>query len=131
MIVVDSSVLVSMLRATDRFHAAATKWFAALDPDSNLHVPDLALVEVAAVLSRSGVSEEVVKSAISSLEDLLEVQATMDCLESAVKAATAYRLRGADAVFVGLAWDLDGVLVTLDREQHDKAKSCVEVVLLS
>ena len=119
--VVDASVYVAIAHEADRFHGRCLGWFEeSLRTGLHLLAPGLLVVEVAAAVRRLTGDRRLADRVVS---DLLETGAiellplTMDRSRRAARAAASAGVRGADAVYLALAEELDETLVTLDRQQ--------------
>jgi predicted nucleic acid-binding protein len=125
-IVVDTSVWVGTLLATDASFAESSAWYAFwFARGHEIHFPNLILAELAGVLSRRGtpisavsdlVNELIVRPAIH-----LHVPEQPLALLAADIASNA-GLKGADATFVALASALDLPLITWDKQQREHGK---------
>ncbi len=112
-LVVDASALAEYLVGTTRGSAVADR----LARDPNLHVPHLAIVEVASMLRgwvRVGLLDATrAKAALADLADFPATRWPSDVLLNRIwelrESLTAY-----DAVYVALAEALDAVLLTAD-----------------
>ena len=130
--VVDASVVVSRLVTHDVNHEASRLWLTRHVADGGLVIaPTLLLPEVAgAVARRTGVP----RLARRAVEAVLRVPGlrlvTVDDVLARTTAALAGRLRvrGADAVYLAVAANLELPLVTWDVEQRDRGARLVEVV---
>ena len=123
--VVDASVWVSRLVPQDVHHSVSRMWLerhaAAGDP---LIAPVLALPEIAAAIARRTGDSSLAHQAMQVILRipvlrLVDVDARL--ARSAARLAADHSLRGADAMYAALALQLDLPLVTLDREQRDRA----------
>jgi len=65
--------------------------------------------------------------ALRQIPHLTLLPLTVAEAQHAAGIAARQRLRGADAVYVAAALHCGGVLVTLDREQHDRGVGIVPV----
>lgn len=130
MYVVDASVWVGRYVPGDRFHRASRSWLAAALASGELLVlPSLALVEVAGALARRTGSDGSARRAaalIAQLPGVRVVPLDPSLTEAAVELAARCRLRGADAVYVGLAAGLGVPLVTWDDEQRRRAGTAIQ-----
>lgn len=125
MSVVDASVWVSLLVASDVHHHASRQWLEEhVTQGGQLVAPILALAEVAGAISRRTGAVQLGTQALDTLQRLpaLRLVALDRRLgEAAGRAAAELGLRGADAVYVALAQQLRLPLITWDNEQIGKA----------
>ncbi|MCB0215073.1 MAG: type II toxin-antitoxin system VapC family toxin [Caldilineae bacterium] len=130
MIVVDASVWVAWLTASDAHHAQSRAWLATwLDRSRTLTTPELAIVEVAGAIARRSGRPELGRRAAAAVMacpslDVYRMEA--HDVRLATTLAADRRLRGADAIYVALAQALDLPLVTWDAEQIENSRGLVE-----
>ncbi len=119
--VVDASVYVSVANRADRHHARCLRWLeSSLEQDQPLIAPGLIVVEVAASVRRLTGDQKLAERVAAELAEgeLIElVPLTLERSQRAAEIAAATGVRGADAVYLALARELDETLVTLDRQQ--------------
>jgi len=90
--------------------------------------PVLAWPEIAGAIARRTGDNELAKAAVAFLNRqawLEYVPLGEPLARCAIAIATEQRLRGADAVYVALASQRDGMLITLDREMLERAPTSV------
>jgi predicted nucleic acid-binding protein len=118
----------------DRAHERAKAWFArAVDERLVLHVPAVALAELAAAIARqtdrkraTRLAAEAVAVLVDSGTKVVDVSASLG--SRAGQIAGTHRLRGCDAIYVALAELLGQPLVTLDVEQLERGAKIIETV---
>lgn len=129
MAVMDASVYVTMLDANDPEHTNCLAWFtAAATSDEPIVAPSLILSEVAAAISCGHSDAELAKAVVGALEAsaiVSLVAVTSQLAKRAAIIAADQRVRGADAVYLALAQQLNDVLVTLDRQQLQRGAAVV------
>jgi len=127
--VVDASVLVARVRRSEAHHEEARAVLVMLAARRYaVHVPAIALPEVAAAVSRGAGQPRWAGQAVVDLLDLpgLHITAVDDRLgRIAAQVAAQNRIRGCDAVYVALAQELGTTLITLDREQRERTPATV------
>ena len=64
---------------------------------------------------------------LGSIPELVFVELTVESAVRAAAIASRLVLRGADAVYVSLAVDLDAPLVTWDRQQRERSAPLISV----
>ena len=130
MAVVDASVIISSILSGDPHHEASKAWLDALVSSGRyFSAPTILLSEVAAPLSRAYDQPELAKKVIEALSTApfaKLVPISMALANRAAVIAADYQIRGCDAVYVALAQSLGEELITLDRQQGERAKSVVE-----
>ena len=131
MAIIDASVYVALINAHEKDHDSSWAWFeqakAAQEP---MVAPVIFLAEVAAALSRGVGDPALAHRVVQQLKqagviELLPV--TVAVAERAAAIAAEHRIRGCDAVYVALADQLGEHLVTLDRQQLERAAAVVKV----
>lgn len=132
MYVADASVWVSRFVRGDVHHEPSRRWLAGLVREGTaIEAPALLLPEVAGAIARRSGRPELATRAVSLLQRLptmrlVPIEAELSQL--AARFAADQALRGADAVYVSLAYRLGVPLVTWDREQGEHRPSTVNVV---
>ena len=133
--VIDASVVVSFLVPEDSHHASSRRWLRQqLYNATPLVVPILLLTEVGGAIARRTQDAELAHRAVAQLQRLsaLRIVAVDHRLGFlATELAVDLRLRGADAVYVALAAQLDLPLVSWDREQRERASARANVMMPS
>lgn len=121
---IDASVFLNAFNPAEVGHAESHQLLALLQAQAlPIMVPTLVLPEVAATISRVRGDARLARTFADQLSRLPNVMLiTLDHLlaQQAAEAAAQYRLRGSDAVYAAVALRFGAVLVTLDREQHDR-----------
>lgn len=122
--VVDASVWVSRFVPGDEHHLLSRSWLAALvTGGGNVVSPALLLPELAGAIARRTGSSDMATRAVELIQEYsLARLVTIDALVAAVAARLAgeLRLRGADAVYLAVAYQLGIPLITWDHEQLAK-----------
>lgn len=132
-VTIDSSFFVSLFLNGDENHKEATEIFETLiSKDHEKNTTLLALPEVVGVIRRrtnsvnfAYVAEETLKGWMGGMIDFKEL--TNDRVFLAVETAVRFGLKGADAIFVSLAKELDSSLLTFDKEIINKVKGKVKL----
>jgi len=124
MIVIDASVMVSVFYDRDVRHLESRRWLRAyLRSGQLLIAPILLLSEVAGAITRRTGDVQSGRLAVRRLWHLPELQLIV--IDTALglrttELAADLGLRGADAVYVALASDLQVPLITWDRQQRER-----------
>ena len=129
--VIDASVYISLINASEEQHDSSWAWFEnAQAGRDQLVAPVILLAEVAAALS-SGIADSAlaqrVVDQLKRSEAIELVPVTSALAEQAAAIAADHRIRGCDAIYVALASRLGDSLVTLDRQQLERAAAVVAV----
>jgi predicted nucleic acid-binding protein len=129
--IIDASVYVALANEADRYHDRCFTWFeSCLGEQQTIAAPGLLLVEVAASIRRLTGSTQLARRVLSELQEteLIELYPlTAVRSEAAADLAASTGVRGADAVYLALAMELDETLVTLDRQQLERGKGVTDV----
>lgn len=127
--VIDASVYVAMMNAGEANHAASWSWFErVIGAAETVHAPAILVPEVASALRRGVDDPELARSVVQQLTQLHTitlVPVTEALAERAAHIALEHRVRGCDAVYLALAAETGGPLVTLDRQQLERGASVV------
>jgi predicted nucleic acid-binding protein len=131
MIVTDASVWVSTLFATDAMYARSLAWLQQeLSNEQVFVVPSIFLAEVAGAASRRSGNPLLGRSVIGNIVTLKSFDVRdidRDLAIRAAEIAAALPLKGADALYVALAQQLNLPLFTWDREQLQRGAQIVAV----
>ncbi len=131
MAVVDASVLLPALALVDTHHEVCKSWLDQLiHSKKQFSAPSIILAEVAAPIGRMynqpQLAETLVqKLMLASYANLIPV--TIPLARRAAIIGTNYKIRGCDAIYVALAEMLDEELITLDKQQGERAKTLIQV----
>ena len=128
-VVVDASVWVSWLIASDIHHDESIDWIIKYLAEGGLLVaPAIMLIEVAAAISRQTgeilQAQDMVKN-LDEASEILIVPLDKALIWNAVQVATHSKLRAGDAAYVALAYQLNIPLISWDKEQLTKAHSLI------
>lgn len=131
MVVIDASVLVSDAVSTDINHVVSRNWLRSYINNGNeIVVPTLVLPELSGPVMRRTQSNAglagLAVTQFKSLPRLRLVEIDQTLAENAAQLAITLRLRGADAIYVALAQQLNIPLVTWDNEQLNRAAGIVQ-----
>lgn len=128
-IVIDASVMVSWLVASDANHQASRIWFERYKVQGGLLVaPALLLIEIASAIARPTRQPEVAKAAIRriyAIRTLRLVPIGPVLARAAVNVAADLQLRSGDTTYVAVAQRLNIPLVSWDKEQLYRAASII------
>lgn len=130
MAVIDASVYVALINAKEEHHATSWEWFegAQASPESII-APAILLAEVASALSRGVCDSALAHRAVAHIKraGIIEVTpVTLPIAELAASIAADYHIRGCDAIYVATAKQFGETLITLDRQQLERAVSVVD-----
>jgi len=132
MIVVDASFIVSCYFKKEKFHKKAKQFFQKLLAEKEtILLPEIAFPEIASAVARgTGNSKYATEFCreIRNLPNFIFIPIDQVISEISVEIASNYFLRGADAIYVAVAYKYNGTLVTLDKKQKEGASKIVMVV---
>lgn len=130
--VLDASVLVAGIRPAEPFHREARltiEWLT--QRQKRICLPALVLAEVTAAIVRGmGSTQQAMKDMllVQNLPGVQFIAVDVELGIFAAEMAASQRIRGCDAVYVALALTFDATLITLDRQQRERAPSYVEAL---
>lgn len=121
MTVTDASLWVSRFLVDDIFHTNSQLW---LEKTAGAGLPLVAptsmLAEVAGAVARRTGSSQLGYHAVQSIQQVPTLQlvaVSAELGDFAAQVASTYRLRGGDAIYVAVAYQLQVPLVSWDQEQ--------------
>jgi len=130
---IDASVFVNAFNPHERGHAESLAFLTVVrEQGSAIVVPTLLVTEVAAAVARaSGDADDALAyaRAIARLPHLTFVSLTPTFALQAAELAATHRLRGADAVYVGVARLYGATLVSRDEEQLMRGSAVTSCLL--
>ena len=130
MAVVDASVVVAFLHKNDLNHQIANRWVSQLiNSGGRFNAPTILLSEVTAPLARGHGLERLSKQIIDSLTSASYIElfpVTLPLAKQAASIAATHKIRGCDAIYVALAESLGQELITLDKQQRERAKDIIQ-----
>lgn len=122
--VIDASVWVAAFLSRDVHHGEVTAFLRKLIEDGlSVTIPVLALCEIAGAIGRQTTEPELAEKALGFLlaQSWIRFAPLNESLAAqAASLAARQRLRGADAVYVALAAQENGIIITLDREMLER-----------
>jgi predicted nucleic acid-binding protein len=128
-IVIDASVWISHLVPRDARHEASRRWLTeVIHSGATIVAPDLLLAEVAGAMARRTGDAELGHKAVAHIlttPNLRMVYSDEELGLLAARLAADRRLRGADAAYVAVAYQLGVPLVTWDQEQLARAGAVI------
>lgn len=127
---IDASVFLNGFNPAEEGHVTSLNFLSKVqDQAVPAIVPTLLLPEVAAAIGRGHDNSDLAHQfadSLSRLPHLVLVSLDESLARQAADVAAQHRLRGADAVYVAVALRFGCPLVTLDREQHDRAANALD-----
>lgn len=131
-IILDASVMVAAVTMREIGHAPAKAFMEACTAHSlPILIPAIALAEFSGALSRTGRSVQKTRRFLAvyrSQADFAVAPVEVALGEDAAAIALLQHIKGCDAIYLAVARELGLPLVTLDREQRERAPEDVEVL---
>lgn len=132
MYTLDANIFARDADPADPLHPVCRELLAALDQKQiNIVMPNLVLAEVAATISRTRrdpIRGRLTAQAIAAFEHVQLIPLDAALAQEAADLAADRALRGADAVYVAVARRHGCTLVSLDREQRERAALIVRAL---
>ncbi|MBN1134991.1 MAG: type II toxin-antitoxin system VapC family toxin [Anaerolineae bacterium] len=126
---VDASVFLNAFNPYEAGHEESYRLLARFQEEATPIVePTLLLPETAAAISRGREDEALARefaAALGRLPHLVLIAVDAILAQQAAGIAAQYRLRGSDAVYAAVALRFGSTLVTLDREQRERAQAVI------
>jgi len=126
-VVLDSTVIFSIFYEKDTFHQLGMEIFDQfINREIEAFIPTLAMPEVCGAMKRETKDHKISMIVESQLEGWIEngmisaKELTLDRMKYATEDAIRFGLKGADAVFIALAKELDASLATFDKSLKEK-----------
>jgi predicted nucleic acid-binding protein len=94
-----------------------------------IYAPAIILPEVAAAISRGTGDENLAREAVKQLKGsqiITILPVTQKLASRAAAFALEHKIRGCDAVYVALAEQMEGHLVTLDQQQLERGAGAIK-----
>lgn len=130
-VTIDASVFVSAFTPSEEAHQVSKVFMRDVrESGVPIIVPTLVIPEIAAAIGRGQGKPDLGYSfalEVSQFPNVTLIELDEPLAESAAEIAATYRLRGSDAVYAAVAMRFATELVTLDREQLQRAKKAVKV----
>ena len=126
---IDASVFVSSFNRREKDSADSAELISFIRKNETLLIePYLLPVEVAASIRRACDNKRLAveySELLFNLPNVMFIPLDNDFSRKAVKIASEYGLRGADAIYVATAIQYGSILVSLDKEQLNRAPASV------
>jgi len=126
---VDASVFLNAFNPYEAGHEDSYHLLARFQGQATpIVVPTLVLPETAAAISRGRGDEALARefaAALGRLPHLMLIAVDAILAQQAAGIAAQYRLRGSDAVYAAVALRFGSTMITLDREQRERAEAVI------
>lgn len=115
-----------------RLHTSASEVLRRIEQEEyQNHIPLLALIETACVVSRLTNDPESASLSVSFVSSHAKMYDTADLLERSIEIGIATKASGFDVIFMACADMNDSLLITDDRKMHERAReSGIDTILL-
>ncbi len=128
---VDASVFLNAFNPYEAGHAESNRLLALMQEKAEpVIVPSLLLPELAGAIARGRHDASLARrftEALSRLPHLVVVPLDAVLARQAMEVAAGHALRGSDAVYIAVALRFGSTLVTLDREQRERAAGLISI----
>jgi len=133
MYVVDSSVFLSGFLNYEPYHKESLKCLVYFkeNPSISLFLPELLIPEVGCIVARMIKNPKLGVDFANSLREFTNfkfIPIDRHIADLSLKIGTLLFLRGADAIYVALAYNFNSTLISLDKEHLKKAKKLIKVI---
>ncbi len=127
----DASVLTNSEIKSERFHDHSRKLMDIIkERGITIVVPEIVLPEISSAISRGTDNNEKALEFVKVLKqipNIVFVPIDRELADEASRLAADYRLRGCDAIYVAVASMFGTKLISLDKQQTERAAKCIEV----
>ncbi|MGB2728681.1 MAG: type II toxin-antitoxin system VapC family toxin [Halobacteriota archaeon] len=128
----DASVITNSQIEHEEFHEYSKKLMQIIkDREIIVVIPEIALPEIASALVRGTDSAEKALTFVDELKQLpnfIFIPIDRELAELASKFAAEHRLRGCDAIYVAVASLFNAKLISLDKQQRERASDCIDAL---
>jgi predicted nucleic acid-binding protein len=134
MYVLDASFIISAVLATQPLHNESKNFLDKIKRDNLLvFESEIVLPEIASALTRiTNQHEEAIqfRREFRNIPNFYFISIDSYLSNIAVGYSAKLKLKGADSIYVALAYERGATLVTLDKQQYNKAKDFINVIYL-
>lgn len=128
---IDSSVIIAFLRENEEKHKQCKKLFENIINGQHVALePYIVLIEVISAIRRRTNSKtlaEKVKEDLQNLDNIFFFELVKSRAEQSSEISANLGVRGMDAIVIQIAKENNSILITLDKEMEEKAKSVVKI----
>jgi len=129
---IDASVLTNSQLEHEEFHEYSKKLMGIIkDKGITVLIPEIALPEIASALARGTDDTEEALTFVNELKllpNFVFIPVDRELADLASRLAAEYRLRGCDAVYVAVALLFNTKLISLDKQQRERASNCIDAL---
>ena len=128
---IDASVFINSEIEGEQFHEYSAKLMQKIrERGITIIVPEIVLPEISSAIARGTDDPENALEFVKELKqipNIVFVPIDMELAEESSRLAAQYRLRGCDAIYVAVAFMFNARLISLDKQQSERAAECIEV----
>jgi len=127
---IDASVFINAEIEVEEFHEYSAKLMQNFrDKGITIIVPEIVLPEISSAISRGTGDPEkalVFVKELKQIPNIVFVPVDRELADHASQLAAEYRLRGCDAIYVAVAFLFRAKLISLDKQQIERAVAYIE-----
>jgi predicted nucleic acid-binding protein len=127
---IDASVFINAEIEGEEFHEYSAKLMQSFrDRGITIIVPEIVLPEISSAISRGTDDPEKALKFVKELKqipNIVFVPIDREVSDHASKLAAEYKLRGCDAIYVAVAFIFRAKLISLDKQQIERAVEYIE-----
>jgi predicted nucleic acid-binding protein len=128
---IDASVFINSEIEGEQFHEYSAKLMQNIrERGITIIVPEIVPPEISSAIARGTDDPENALEFVKELKqipNIVFVPIDMELTEESARLAAQYRLRGCDAIYVAVAFMFSARLISLDKQQSERAAECIEV----
>jgi predicted nucleic acid-binding protein len=128
---IDASVFINAEIEGEQFHEYSAKLMQNIrERGITVIVPEIVLPEISSAIARGTDDPENALEFVKELKqipNIVFVPIDMELAEESSRLAAQYRLRGCDAIYVAVAFMFSARLISLDKQQSERAAECIDV----
>ncbi len=128
---IDASVFINSEIEGEQFHEDSAKLMQNIrERGITIIVPEIVLPEISSAIARGTDDPENALEFVKELKqipNIVFIPIDMELAEESSRLAAQYRLRGCDAIYVAVAFMFNARLISLDKQQIERAAECIGV----
>ena len=128
---IDASVFINSEIEGEQFHEYSAKLMQTIKKKGiTIIVPEIALPEISSAIARG--TDDTIKALkflreLKQIPNVVFVPIDRELADEASRIAAEFRLRGCDAIYAAVAYMFNAKLITLDKQQSERAMECIQV----
>lgn len=128
---IDASVIINSELDGEKFHEHSARLMVKIrEKGITIIVPEIILPEISSAISRGTDDTEKPLESVEELKqipNIVFIPIDRELTDNASRLAAEYRLRGCDAIYVAVASMFSARLISLDKQQSERAADYIEV----